>query len=198
MIGVVDYGAGNLFSVGNALKYLDLPSRIVSRPSELKEVAQLILPGVGSFGAAVRSLEERDLMAGLRDWLDGELPFLGICLGMQLMAEGSAESPGVRGLGRFPGRCEELRFGKRPHMGWAPLREVNEEARRCLGLREGMACYFVHSYALNTDQAAVRCDHEDGFAAVIGGGRCWGVQFHPEKSGKDGLEMLRNWREVCR
>lgn len=198
MIGVVDYGAGNLFSVQNALNYLDLPVRIVSTGAELAEVDQLILPGVGSYGAAVRALEERRLVDGLQDWLDSGRPFLGICLGMQLLANGSSETPGVRGLGFFPGSCAELKTGKRPHMGWAPLRQVHDEARARLGLQDGMPFYFVHSYALYTDHAKARCDHEDDFSVVIGQGRCWGVQFHPEKSGREGLEILRTWRKTCR
>lgn len=198
MIGIIDYGAGNLFSVQKALTFLGFESTLVAEPDQLRGVNHLILPGVGCFGPAMSRLRDKGLIGPLRQWWTSQRPFLGICLGMQLLTQGSEESPGVEGLGLIEGRAAALTRGKVPHMGWTTLNQVSPMARERLGLEERQACYFVHSYALPGSDAEARCGHEDHFAAVVGQGNCWGVQFHPEKSGPAGLRLLMTWRTRCR
>ncbi len=198
MIGIIDYGAGNLYSVRKALNALSLPSCIVDEPARMEDISHLILPGVGSFGSAMESLLQRGLIAPLNEWQRCRRPVLGICLGLQLMTLGSEESPEVPGLGWLDCATVALQTGKRPHMGWSGLRRVSQEASECLEIADGQSVYFVHSYAVITEEAAAICDHGEAFAAALGKDNCWGLQFHPEKSGRPGLEILRSWREKCR
>lgn len=194
MIGMVDYGAGNLRSLENALARIGVSACRVTAPAELRRVSAVVVPGVGSFGAAVNRLQASGLFSGLAEWLAADRPFLGICLGMQLLFEGSDEAPGVPGWGRIPGHCVRLDAPVVPHIGW----NVVTGDPGCDGPVTVVAddwVYFVHSYAAPVSVPGVtgRTRHGGWFAAAVGMGRCCGVQFHPEKSGPVGLAFLDAW-----
>lgn len=198
-IGIVDYGAGNLHSVAKALAFLGFDSRIVAAPEALAGVDRLILPGVGNFGRAVETLDGRGLSGALKAWIGAGRPFLGICLGLQLLFRESEESPGTAGLGAFDGRCLRFRSGKVPQMGWNSV-SVRRPSPLFEGLTEGAFFYMVHGYfAAPADESVVigMTDYGVRYASAIGRGRVFGVQFHPEKSGADGLRLLKNWVDRC-
>lgn len=191
-IGLIDYGRGNLHSVEKALARLDARVVRVTGARGLEGCDQAVLPGVGAFGDAVAALDARDLRAPLLDWLQAGRPFLGICLGYQLLFAESEESPGVRGLGWLPGRV--VRFpsgvGKVPHMGW------NDVAfTAASGLREASGYFYhVHSYyPVDVPEDLVACWTTYGvrFASGIRRGAVAAFQFHPEKSQSAGLRLLR-------
>ena len=188
MIGIVDYGCGNLKSLENALESMGLASRRVSARADVLEADRLILPGVGNFGHAGAELTRRDLGDALKERADLGRPLLGICLGMQLLFEGSAEAPDVPGLGLLAGRSElfEDPSLKVPHMGWSAV---------AFGDLSG-AAYFVHSYfvpAFPEGRAAEVAIAHYGrpFLAGFRSGALSGFQFHPEKSGTYGLALLK-------
>lgn len=191
--GLLDYGRGNLHSVEKALARNGAVVRRVREPKEAEGVDWLVLPGVGAFGDAMAALDERGLRDFLREWLEDERPFLGICLGYQLLFESSEESPGVRGLGWLPGRVVKFPavVGKVPHMGWNEVR-----FRPSSGLEQAGGYYYhVHSYYPEGVPAElVACETEYGgirFASGVRKGRMAAFQFHPEKSQKAGLDLLR-------
>lgn len=183
MIGVLDLGWGNLASLGHGLDTLGNPWRPVTDPSGLAGCDRLVLPGVGAFGSAMAALRASGLDGALRAWPG---PLLGICLGMQLMLEGSQEAPGVSGLGLLPGRCEafDAHRLRTLHMGWSALAFQGETR----------PVYFVHGYRLRTwagpEADLGVADHGGPFVAAFRCGRLGGFQFHPEKSGAAGLRLL--------
>jgi len=189
VIGILDYGCGNLRSLENALDALGMASRRVSRPSELAGLDRLILPGVGHFGHAMGELRTRNLVDAVKAFAAQNRPLLGICLGMQVLFEGSEEAPGVPGLGLVPGHCVAFADAslKMPHMGWSTLD---------FGERSG-AAYFVHSYCLPAwNEGTPRpllgtAWHGQLFVAAFRSGNLAGCQFHPEKSGVWGLALLK-------
>ncbi|BDU71717.1 imidazole glycerol phosphate synthase subunit HisH [Mesoterricola silvestris] len=188
MIGIVDYGCGNLRSLENALEFLGLESRRVSAREDVLAMDRLILPGVGNFGHAGAELARRGLGASLRERAGLGRPLLGICLGMQLLFEGSEEAPETEGLGLLPGRSELFADPalKVPHMGWSAVE---------FGELSG-AAYFVHSYflpGLSGDRPAQVATARYGrpFLAGFRSGSLAGFQFHPEKSGAYGLNLLK-------
>lgn len=194
MIGIVDYGAGNLFSVRRALDHLGLASAWVRGRRDLEGCDKLLLPGVGHFGHAAERLRRRELFEPLRSWLRQDRPFLGICLGMQLLYEGSEEAPGIAGLALLPGTVRRFPGRPRLQIGWNRVR-----ALRASPLWEkggGGFYYFVNGYyapaGLRRHLVAV-AEFQRRFAAAVACGRAWGVQFHPEKSGEAGLRLLRRW-----
>ncbi len=197
-VAVIDYGSGNLRSVEKALQQAGADIMRCGSPEGLEECAAIVLPGVGSFGDCARSLHERGLTEPLRAWLAADRPYLGICLGYQILFEGSEESPGVEGLGHWRGPV--VRFPaqpglKVPHMGWNSLERGVPEALFD-GLVEPVHVYFVHSYfpaPVDDSIVTARCSHGVRFAAAAGRGRVRGVQFHPEKSQATGLRMLENF-----
>lgn len=201
-IALVEYGAGNLPSVERALKLLGVETRRASTPESLAGCDALILPGVGHFGALMRSLGERSLVEPLRSAVARGTPLLGICLGLQAMFAGSEEAPGDVGLALFPQQVSALPATDRlPHMGWNQLRRARRasgEARpsRLLeGIPEDAYFYFAHSYAaLDAGGAGVAyCDHCAPFVAVLEQGSVFATQFHPEKSGPVGAKILSNF-----
>lgn len=201
-IALVEYGAGNLPSVERALKLLGVETRRASTPESLAGCDALILPGVGHFGALMRSLGERSLVEPLRSAVARGTPLLGICLGLQAMFAGSEEAPGDAGLALFPQQVSALPATDRlPHMGWNQLRRARRasgEARpsRLLeGIPEDAYFYFAHSYAaLDAGGAGVAyCDHCAPFVAVLEQGSVFATQFHPEKSGPVGAKILSNF-----
>src|SRR6478672_7976256 len=196
MIAVVDYGIGNLRSAEKALQHLGANARLTSSPSDIAAAAAVVLPGVGNFGACMHALRGSGLEAVTLDAAHDHRPFLGICVGMQMLFDGSDESPGVRGLGVVPGRITRLPTTERlPQMGWNTL-DVTPGSKLAEGLPDPAWCYFVHSYAPEPDDdgvVAAWCDYGRRFAAAIERGPLWATQFHPEKSGAVGLAMLGNF-----
>lgn len=201
MIAVIDYGAGNLQSVVKAFRYIGCEVSVTKDPERLKGAEAAVLPGVGAFGDAMRCLERSGLVGPTLDFIRSGRPFLGICLGMQLLFECSGESPGVRGLCVLPGKI--LRFPetpglKVPHVGWNSL-NVRERGGLFAGTGETPYVYFVHSYYLKAaDRAAVTATAEYGieFDASVRRGHLFATQFHPEKSGAAGLRMLENFASL--
>ncbi len=192
MIGIIDYGAGNLRSVANALGHVGVRFRECKVPEDLHAVAKVVLPGVGHFGSAARGLSEVGMMEALRVWGAAGKPMLGICLGLQLFFEASAEAPDVRGLGLLPGRVVRLQAERVPHMGWNEV-----AAERTCPLVETGPCghfYFAHAFVAEPgdprDLVASTGVGGASVPAIVGRDSVWGVQFHPEKSGPAGLDLL--------
>ncbi len=194
-IAVVDYGAGNLVSIDQALRAAGAEVVLVRRASDLAGAAGLIVPGVGAAGPAMARLARRDLVGAIRDWVAADRPFLGICLGMQLLFEGSDED-GAETLDILPGRTVRLVDAPRlPHIGWNAVRRTREHPLFA-GIQAGAPFYFVHSFAprpAGPDAERItlaRTDHGPEFVSAVARGRLTGVQFHPERSGPDGLRLL--------
>jgi len=198
LLGLIDYGSGNLRSVGKALDKIGARVEILDAPDRLAEMDGVVLPGVGAFGDCAEQLRQRGLWDPLADWLQAERPFLGICLGYQLLFESSEETPGVAGFGRFPGAVRRFTVPglKVPQIGWNALRFTRPDARLWQGLEDGAHVYFVHSYypqPSDADIVAATAEYGEPFAAAIEHGPTMGVQFHPEKSQETGLAMLGNF-----
>ena len=198
MISLLDYGAGNVRSLRNAIHHLGYEVADIERPEDILRAERLIFPGVGAFGAAMERLHGLGYVEPLREYLAAGRPFFGICIGLQSLFEGSEESPGVAGLGLIPGVVERFPAGALsvPHMGWNGLRP-----RRNSALLAGMQAdkfYFVHSYraratADNADWVMAETDYGTPFVSAVQRGLVMAVQFHPEKSGARGLEVLRRF-----
>ena len=196
-VTLVDYGAGNLPSVERALGRLGAESERAAGPVALRAAEAIVLPGVGHFSALMRTLEERQLRAPLRAALERGVPFLGICLGLQALYQSSREAPDDRGLGLLQGAIGPLPAGvKLPHMGWNQLRRLRA-SRLLQDVPEDAYFYFAHSYAaLHSDEAtAAMCCHGADFVAAVERDNLFAVQFHPEKSGEAGAQVLRNFLE---
>lgn len=196
MIGIIDYSAGNIFSVKNALDSLSLQSVLTSDKNILDKADALILPGVGAFPHAMKMLQENGLVSFISSAAK-EKPFLGICLGMQLLFEKSFEFEECQGLGLIGGYVDKIDAGGLviPHMGWNRL-EINHECPLLEGLSDNEYVYFVHSYKAFCDDKNLYayCDYGGQVAALAGDGKfVFGCQFHPEKSGKTGLTILKNF-----
>ncbi|MBZ5662937.1 MAG: imidazole glycerol phosphate synthase subunit HisH [Acidobacteriia bacterium] len=194
-IALIEYGAGNLPSVERALARLGVASQRASTPEGLESCDALILPGVGHFGALMRSLAERKLIDPIRNAVSRGVPLMGICLGLQAMFATSDEAPGDVGLNLFPQNVSALPPTDRlPHMGWNQLRRVRP-SRLLEGVPQDAYFYFAHSYAaLDAGEAAVAlCDHSASFVAVLEKGNVFATQFHPEKSGPVGAAVLSNF-----
>ena len=199
MINIIDYGRGNLHSVQKALERLGAEVRVSSKPEDILSAAKVILPGVGAFGDCMGNLERYGLVSAIREAAASGKPLLGICLGLQMLFEGSEEDPGVPGLGIFPGQVKLIEAPglKIPHMGWNSL-TWRQESILFRGLPAGSFVYFVHSYhAVPEDASLVTAVTEYGGAvtAAVGQGNVQAVQFHPEKSGTVGLQILKNFKE---
>lgn len=204
MIGIVDYGMGNLFSVSEALKRQNVSYFISEKASELMKADGLILPGVGSFKDAMVLLNESGLATMIRDYVGTGKPLLGICLGMQLLFEESEENGMTAGLSllpgkvvRFPGTAKNGESYKVPHMGWNRLEWVNG-SKVTENLDEDYA-YFVHSYYVKTDDQDIviaKASYYEDVPAVVGKENVFGMQFHPEKSSKLGVGLLQNFTKL--
>jgi imidazole glycerol phosphate synthase glutamine amidotransferase subunit len=197
-LGVLDYGAGNLRSVLNAFSAIDKPAKLVAGPADFSGVDVLVFPGQGAFGDSVRILRQNGLWDPLKEWLAQGKPYLGICLGYQLLFESSEESPGVEGLGVARGVVRKFTPTdglKIPHMGWNQARWQDRAARLLPGLPIPTHVYFVHSYYPEVqDSSLVACttDYGGAFASGIIKDNLVAVQFHPEKSQATGLTLLKN------
>ena len=195
MIGIIDYGMGNLRSVQKAVEFLGGSAIISAERKELDKCGRLILPGVGSFAAGMENLER----TGLADYVKaraGELPILGICLGMQFLLEESEEEGIHKGLSLIPGRAVRFSEGKVPQMGWNNVSDLRSPL--FAGIRDGAQFYFVHSYyADTTDEYTIgKTEYYRTYASAIGKDHVYGVQFHPEKSGDVGLQLMRNFMRL--
>jgi glutamine amidotransferase len=194
-IALVEYGAGNLPSVEAALARQGIDAERASTPEAVRAAERLILPGVGHFGQLMRTLHARNLVAPIGEVIARGTPFLGICLGLQALFAGSAEAADEPGLGIFPGQIAALpATDKLPHMGWNQLRRVRDSVL-LQGVPNNSYFYFAHSYAALDagDFATALCDRGEPFVAVVERRNIFAVQFHPEKSGATGAQVLANF-----
>ena len=202
MIAIIDYGAGNVQSVYKALKYIGCDCKITRDKNEIINANGAILPGQGSFGDCMRSMIEYDIRDTVLDFIRSGKPFLGICVGLQLLFEGSEESEGTEGIGVFSGKIKRIPNGeglKIPHMGWNSLSFMNREGI-FRDIDDNPYVYFVHSYYLDSpDKSIVTAQTEYGVTidAAVMKDNITATQFHPEKSGDVGLKMLKNFAEMC-
>lgn len=199
MIAIIDYGAGNIFSVKNALDFLGFDNKLTSDISEIESADSIILPGVGAFPSAMQKLNESGLVNSIREQSHIK-PFLGICLGMQMLFEKGYEFIETDGLGLIKGSVKKLDLPDLsvPHMGWNKLVKQNDCAL-LNGLDENSYVYFVHSYAAECDDKDISayCDYGRKITSLVYDGKfVYGAQFHPEKSGETGLRILRNFAEL--
>jgi glutamine amidotransferase len=199
-IAVLDYGIGNLASAQKALVHLGVDARLVTGPADAAGAAGVVLPGVGAFGRCAQALRETGLDTAVADALARGVPFLGVCVGFQLLYEGSEESPEVPGLGVLAGTVRLLPKGvKRPQMQWNQLVTRPDVSSGLLaGIPASSWVYFVHSYAPEpSDDTVATCDYGGAVVAAAERGPVWGTQFHPEKSGAVGLAILANFVARC-
>jgi len=203
MIGIIDYGMGNLGSVSNACRFLGLEASVLTRPEEMGGCSAVILPGVGAFGDCMDHLVRHGFVKPVRDWISDEKPFLGICLGLQVLLEGSEESPGVAGLGVLPGtvrRFPATRDLKVPQIGWNRVRQMKPGCPLFEGVPDDSFVYFVHSYYADTpqgDDVAGTTEYGLRYTSVVWRRNMAAVQFHPEKSQRVGLTMLGNFGRLA-
>jgi glutamine amidotransferase len=196
LIAIVDYGAGNLKSIENCMRSVGARTQVASHARDLEGVCGVVLPGVGSFGYAVSSLSRSGLSDELRR-IATRKPLLGICLGMQMLFSCSEESPGCQGLGILPGRVQRLSEAARkvPNMGWCA---VTTRLPGILGDQDQTDCfYFAHSYACVVPEELVTASEETALVASVRSGLVYGVQFHPEKSGEQGRQVLSRFVRLC-
>ncbi|WP_461256643.1 imidazole glycerol phosphate synthase subunit HisH [Treponema sp. R80B11-R83G3] len=206
MLGVIDYGAGNLGSVMNALKRLSVPARFAAGPQELSlstsPFEKIIFPGDGHFATAMESINKSGYAQALCEWIKADKPFLGICIGLQLLFETSQEAPPVdgrevRGLSVIPGTVRRFPGRKVPQIGWNQTR-TRKESKIFKGLTENSFFYYIHSYYADpTDDSviAAQTEYYVRYCCAVERGALAAVQFHPEKSGAAGLALLQNWVE---
>ena len=202
MIAIIDYGMGNIHSVNKALQLLGAQTKITNNPKEIRSADKAVLPGVGAFDDAMAELKKQGLIAEIKDFVKNGKPLLGICLGVQLFFEESEEAKKEKGLGLLKGEVKrfEHKFGlKVPHMGWNQIK-VTSQCPLFNGIVDGSYVYFAHSYyPLPKEQAvtAATCDYGGEFTAAVSKNNLYGVQFHPEKSQKVGLNILENFVKLC-
>jgi len=199
MIGVINYGAGNLGSVMNALQRLSAPARFVSGPDELapgKSVFdRIIFPGDGHFATAMDSINKSGYAQAIKEWIGADKPFLGICIGLQLLFETSEEAPNVQGLSVIPGTVRRFPGRKVPQIGWNQT-TARKESKIFRGLGDNSFFYYIHSYyAAPADDSvsAAEAEYYLRYCCAVERGALAAVQFHPEKSGATGLALLKNW-----
>jgi glutamine amidotransferase len=202
MIAVIDYKAGNLTSVVKALRRVGADVHVTQSPADLARASKIVLPGVGHF-QATELLSTLGLTDAVRASIARGTPFLGICVGLQWLYEGSTEAPATPGLGALPGRCERFPAVyngaelKSPHVGWNSLENIRPDSRLLRNIPAGSFVYFTHSWraAVSADTAATT-PYGGNFTAAVERDNLFGVQFHPEKSGDTGLQILRNFLEL--
>ena len=206
MITIVDYGMGNLRSVAKGFERLGIRARVTQDPKEVASASKLVLPGVGAFQDAISNLEQFHLMEPIRTFLEKKKPFLGICLGLQLLFTESEEGGLSRGFGVLNGRVRRFPEGplKVPHIGWNSIRRTGESARGqgcplLEGIPEGSYFYFVHSYyvdPVDTSMIAAQTDYGTPFTSIVWKENLIATQFHPEKSQQLGLKLLENFEKM--
>lgn len=200
MIGIIDYGMGNLGSVSNACTFLKIPAKIITKPQEMASCKAIILPGVGAFGDCMDHLVEHGFVKAVQKWIEEGKPYLGLCLGLQVLYEASEESPGVAGLRILPGQAKKFRLPpelKVPQIGWNSVRQVKKDCPLFKGVPENAYFYFVHSFYAEAggDEMAGLTNYGLDYASAVWKKNVMAVQFHPEKSQAAGLRMLKNFGE---
>ena len=201
MISIIDYGLGNLKSVHKALNSLGFTSKITSSIKDINNCNGIIFPGVGSFGDCMKELDKRDLINSLKKSISSGKPFMGICLGLQILFERSEESPNVEGLSILKGEISKIKFDKDlkvPHMGWNKI-NIIKDSSILQGINSDTWMYFVHSFKFNNDPKITDSVSSYGeiFSASINKDNIFATQFHPEKSSKIGLTILKNFADLC-
>jgi glutamine amidotransferase len=204
MIAIVDYGMGNLRSVSKAFQSQGFTVNVTRDPGDIREASGLVLPGQGAFGDCVKNLEENGIFQTIKEFIQSGKPYLGICLGLQVLFEGSEESPGVAGLGLLKGKVVRFPSFKKerlkvPHMGWNRI-GIRKKTALLEGIPDGSWFYFVHSYfPVPEDESviAITCTYGLEFTAAVATGNIFACQFHPEKSSAYGLLLLRNFGLLC-
>lgn len=200
LLAIIDYGMGNLRSVQKGLESVGFEAVVTAEPGKILQAQGVVLPGVGAYADALDNLQKYGLISVIEEVIQAQKPFLGICLGMQLLFEFSEENGFHRGLGIFRGGVKKLPPGlKVPHMGWNQL-EIKKDSPLVQGIPQGTACYFVHSYYAVPEEDIVIATAQYGrdIPAIVGRDRVFGIQFHPEKSSKWGLKILKNFGELVR
>ena len=196
MIALIDYGMGNLMNVQKALESVGGKVKITANPADIATADAVVLPGVGNFGDGMKHLNDLALVAPIKDAVKSGKPFLGICLGMQMLLEESEEAPGVNGLGIIPGKVVHFPKGKEkvPHMGWNNI-TIRQSNKLLSNVEDGSFFYFVHSYyaATTAEFVIAECDYILPFPAIIGKDNIFASQFHPEKSQDCGLAILEKF-----
>lgn len=201
MIGILDYGMGNLGSVQNACASLNIPARMLNHPSEMEAVDGVLMPGQGAFKDCMNHLQDQGWVEPLREWVRVDKPFFGICMGLQVLFEDSEESPGSEGLGILPGTVRKFKDTEKlkvPQMGWNRCRWTEKQTYFPADLNEHHF-YFVHSYyvpMVEADWVAGTTNYGLSYVSAVSFGNCHAVQFHPEKSQKDGLQLLKHFAET--
>ena len=198
MIAILDYGIGNLRSAEKALQHVGADATLIQDPEAAERADAVVLPGVGNVGKCMEALRASGLDRVAMDAIESGKPFLGICVGMQMMYEGSDESPDAKGLGILPGTIRLLPEGvKRPQMQWNVLDITRPDSPLLAGLENAWA-YFVHSYAAPEGEDVIAtCDYGGPVVAAVGRDRVWATQFHPEKSSRTGLAVLQAFVDRC-
>ena len=201
MISIIDYGLGNLKSVHKALNSLGFTSKITSSIKDINNSNGIIFPGVGSFGDCMKELDNRGLINSLKKSISSGKPFMGICLGLQILFERSEESPNVEGLSILKGEISKIKFDndlKVPHMGWNKI-NIIKDSSILQGINSDTWMYFVHSFKFNNDLKITDSVSSYGeiFSASINKDNIFATQFHPEKSSEIGLTILKNFADLC-
>ncbi|MEI6631511.1 MAG: imidazole glycerol phosphate synthase subunit HisH [bacterium] len=203
MVAIIDYGMGNIHSVQKALQLNGAQTLVTNDPRAIKSAAKIVLPGVGAFADAVSELEKQGLVAVLKEAIKEKKPFLGICLGMQLLFKSSDEAKGSVGLNVLKGKVSRFdgKSGlKVPHMGWNQLKIKKGDCPLLKNIEDNAFVYFCHSYYPNNQDkgtTAAATDYGIEFSSILWQDNLYGVQFHPEKSQALGLRMLKNFVELC-
>jgi len=203
MITIIDYGMGNLQSLANAFQFLGEEVKITDNPKEIEKAQKLVFPGVGDFGKAIKNLKKKKIDLPIRNSIQKGTPFLGICLGLQLLFEKSEEAPNDKGLNIFKGKILRFKNVKTPQIGWNQI-NILKKTKIFKEIENNSFVYFMHSFyvePLDKKIIVARTNYGKGFCSAIEQKNVFGVQFHPEKSGKTGLKILRNFitaKPICR
>lgn len=198
MITIIDYGMGNLRSIENAFRYLGAKVQITDKSKEIEKAKKLVFPGVGNFGKAITNLKKKKIDLAIKNSLQRRTPFLGICLGLQLLFEKSEEAPHMKGLGILGGKVLKFKNLKIPQIGWNQIK-IQRKPRILKGIQDESFVYFMHSfYVKPVDEKiiAATTNYDKDFCSVTESENIFGVQFHPEKSGKLGLKILKNFIKI--
>jgi glutamine amidotransferase len=199
MIIIIDYDAGNIHSVQHACSHCGYDSQITQSPDLIASATGIIIPGQGAFKPAMEKMNQRNILPSLQQAINNKIPILGICLGFQIMFETSDEHGQHKGLGLFPGHVTKIQSTtkKVPHMGWNECQHTNHPMFK--DIESNAHLYFVHSYHVKTTDPAIitaTTTYETPFVSAVAKGTLWGTQFHPEKSSRVGLKLLKNFLEL--